>query len=84
MSRKMIGAILLPIPFAALPVVVVLAGALFSSGSASDDLVTRDNAAQVDQALNAGISSLDDDTLARANVTDGAHLDCDFGLEGDF
>lgn len=84
MSRKMIGAILLPIPFAALPVVVVLAGALFSSGGASDDLVTRDTTAQVDQALSSGVTSLDEDTLARANVTDGAHQDCDFGLEGEF
>jgi hypothetical protein len=37
----MLGAILLPLPFAALPIVVVLIGAVFGPDS-SDQLVTRD------------------------------------------
>lgn len=41
MRRKMFGAILLPLPFAALPVIVVLIGAVFGPKS-SDQLVTRD------------------------------------------
>lgn len=41
MRRKMLGAILLPLPFAALPVIVVLIGAVFGPGE-SDELVTRD------------------------------------------
>lgn len=42
MRRKMLGAILLPLPFAALPVVVVVAGALFGGNSAGKgELVTR-------------------------------------------
>ena len=41
MRRKMLGAILLPLPFAALPVVVVLIGAVFGPES-NDQLVTRD------------------------------------------
>ena len=41
MRRKMFGAILLPLPFAALPVIVVLIGAVFGPKS-SEQLVTRD------------------------------------------
>lgn len=84
MSRKMIGAILLPIPFAALPVVVVLAGALFTSNGAPEELVTRDSQAQVDQVLTSGTTIIEEDTLARANVTDSIHQDCDDGLGGEF
>jgi hypothetical protein len=43
MSRKLIAALLLPVPFAALPVIVVVVGAVFGS-SRGDELVTRENA----------------------------------------
>jgi len=39
----MLAAVLLPLPFAALPIVVVLVGAVFG-GSSSEDIVSRDTA----------------------------------------
>ena len=41
MRRKMLGAILLPLPFAALPVIVVLIGAVFGPEN-SGELVARE------------------------------------------
>jgi hypothetical protein len=41
MGRKALAAILLPLPFAALPVAVVLLGAVFGPGE-SDELVIRE------------------------------------------
>ena len=41
MRRKALGAILLPLPFAALPVIAVLLGAVFGP-KADEQLVTRD------------------------------------------
>jgi hypothetical protein len=48
MRKRVLGAILLPLPFAALPVIVVLLGAVFGPGD-SDELVTREDATQVTQ-----------------------------------
>ena len=48
MPKRVLGAILLPLPFAALPVIVVLIGAVFGPGE-SDELVTRQDPTQVIQ-----------------------------------
>ncbi len=83
MSRKMIGAILLPIPFAALPVVVVLAGALFSSAGAEEDFVNREDLPRIEQFVSTDVAAVEEDTLARANLNDRSE-GCDSGLEGEF
>ena len=60
MRRKMFGALLLPIPFAALPVIVVFVGAMFGPGE-SDELVTREDSAQVldDFIANESVGDVD-------------------------
>ena len=63
MRRRTIGAILLPLPFAALPVVVVLVGALFGPGE-SEELVTQnlpvpvavEDTVSTDRWLDEGVS----------------------------
>lgn len=60
MRKRTIGAILLPLPFAALPVVVVLLGALFGPGE-SEELVTQNVPAPVTI----------EDTVAADQWTDG-------------
>ena len=68
MQRKMLGALLLPIPFAALPVIVVLISAAFGPGG-SDELVTREDSAQVlDGFAAADVTTANDLPLARASV----------------
>ncbi len=48
MQRKMLGAILLPLPFAALPVAVVLVSAVFGPGG-NDDVVLRDTPTAIER-----------------------------------
>ena len=48
MQRKVLAAILLPLPFAALPVAVVLFGAAFGPGG-NDELVLRESPVEVTQ-----------------------------------
>ena len=64
----MLGALLLPIPFAALPVIVVLIAAAFAPGG-SDELVTREDSAQVlDVFAAADVDTAHELQLARASV----------------
>ncbi|MEO8539625.1 MAG: hypothetical protein ABI577_07785 [bacterium] len=84
MRRKMLGAILLPIPFAALPVVVVLAGALFGSHSTNGELLTRE---QLGPSAEQRVSSdiiIDgaDSTLAKVTA-DSQPSGCDFDIQGE-
>lgn len=83
MSRKLVGVILLPIPFAALPVVVVLASALFGSNRVVEDVVTSGSQPAIESFLSSDAVPADGDSLARANVNDHSQ-GCDFGLEGEF
>lgn len=50
MGRKALAAILLPLPFAALPMAVVAVGALFGPGE-SDDLVVREDVAPLQEEV---------------------------------
>lgn len=68
MSRRTLGVILLPLPFAALPVVVVLAGALFS-GNSEPDIVARESTAPVieQRVLETDQPQATTDTMARVS-----------------
>lgn len=84
MGRKKLAAILLPVPFAALPVLVVLAGALFGGKAAGEgELVTTKDTPALEQRVSTdGPSQIDESTLARAaqDATGG----CDEGLNSEF
>lgn len=86
MRRKMLGAILLPIPFAALPVLVVLAGALFGGkGSDSSELVTtRDQTPALQERVSTdSVTTTDDSTLARVTSQNEVQ-GCGDDLSADF
>jgi len=68
MRRRTIGAILLPLPFAALPVVVVLLGALFGPGE-SEELVTENLPAPVSIEDTVGTDRWLDESVSLASVT---------------
>lgn len=73
MRRKMLGAILLPIPFAALPVLVVLAGALLGGkGADSGNLVTtREQTPALEERVSSKtLPAADEGTLARVTTQD--------------
>ncbi len=85
MQRKMLGAILLPIPFAALPVIVVLAGALFGGKGGDRELVTtRNDAPAIEERVSDTNFPLDGDG-ALARTTAGNQSDgCIEDLSADF
>lgn len=85
MRRKTL-AILLPIPFAALPILVVLAGALFG-GKGTDSgnlLTTREQTPALEERVsNETLPAADNGTLARVNTQDHER-DCGEDLSADF
>lgn len=86
MRRKMLGAILLPIPFAALPVLVVLAGALLGGkGTDGGNLVTtREQTPALEERVSSeALPVADNGTLARVTTQDndpgcGENVSADF------
>ncbi len=86
MRRKMLGAILLPIPFAALPVLVVLAGALFGSKGADSAVVTtKDRTPALEERVStASITTSDESTLARVSTQAQDPAGCGDDLSADF
>ena len=68
MRRRTIGAILLPLPFAALPVIVVLLGAVFGPGE-SDDFVTQNLPEPVTIEDSVSASAMTDSSLSLASVS---------------
>ncbi|MGE0601337.1 MAG: hypothetical protein AB7J35_17975 [Dehalococcoidia bacterium] len=78
MRKRVLGALLLPLPFAALPVVVVLIGAYSGSGS-QDELVTRDDPTVVITEFVSTSAQPDSNvTLARSSsVTTSINAGCD-------
>ena len=79
MRRRTIGAILLPLPFAALPVVVVLVGALFGPGE-SEELVTQNLPAPV--TIEDSVATTDrwlDDSVSLASVSSPVEFEPDCG-----
>ena len=68
MRRRTLGAILLPLPFAALPVIVVLLGAVFGPGE-SDDLVTQNLPEPVAIEDTVASDALTDESLSLASVS---------------
>ena len=86
MRRKMLGAILLPIPFAALPVLVVLASALFGGkGTDSGNLVTtREQTPALEERVSSEtIAASEDGTLARV-TTQSTDQGCGGDVSVDF
>jgi len=68
MRRKMLAAILLPIPFAALPVIVVLIGAVFGGSRNDSELVTRESTVtSFEDRLKVSVTESDDSTLAKVS-----------------
>lgn len=80
MRRKMLGAILLPLPFAALPVAAVLLGAVFGPGE-SDELVTRESPSKiiVDRAMT---ETMLDAGASLAKISEPAQFEPGCGVEG--
>lgn len=75
MGRKMLGAILLPLPFAALPVIVVLIGAVFGPGE-SDELVTRETIpAPIAIEDTVAVDSAIDPSVTLASTTNPVQFD---------
>jgi hypothetical protein len=75
MSRRAIGAILLPLPFAALPVIVVLLGAVFGPKS-SDDFVAENLPAP--PAIEESVSNdplLDDEEVSLASISSSVQFE---------
>ncbi len=78
MRRKLLGALLLPLPFAALPVVVVLIGAM-SGSNGQDELVTReDPTAVITEFVSTQAQDGGDVTLARSSsASTSPDIGCD-------
>ncbi|MGE3077238.1 MAG: hypothetical protein AB7N24_19275 [Dehalococcoidia bacterium] len=78
MRKRVLGALLLPLPFAALPVVVVLIGAA-SGSNGPDELVTReDPTAVITEFVSTNAQGDTEVTLARSSSTTTSHdLGCD-------
>ncbi len=85
MQRKMLGAILLPLPFAALPVIAVLAGAVFGASSPSTDLVTtRQEAPAIEQRVGIEVITDGTDTSTLAKLPTDTNLSgCEDDLQGE-
>lgn len=68
MRRKMLAAILLPIPFAALPVIVVLIGAVSGSSNNDSGLVTRESTVSaLEDRLRVAVTERDGSPLAKVS-----------------
>jgi len=64
----MLAAILLPIPFAALPVIVVLVGAVFGGSNSNSSLVTRESTvSSLQDRLKVAVTESDASTLAKVS-----------------
>ena len=74
MPKKLLGAILLPLPFAALPVIVVLIGAIFGPGG-SDALVTREAPAPFVIEDTVSTEALTDETIDLASLASPLQFD---------
>ena len=79
MRRRTIGAILLPLPFAALPVIVVLLGAVFGPGE-SDDLVTQTLPQPVAIEDTVATDALTDSSMSLASVSTAIQFEPDCGM----
>ena len=86
MRRKMLGAILLPVPFAALPIVVVLAGALFGGSNAGKgELVTRqDQTPPIEQRVATHAELTDPGTTLARTTAQTAIDDCGGDIFAEF
>lgn len=87
MRRKVLGAILLPIPFAALPVLIVVALALVGGKGADDELVTTTSQtpALQERVSSTSFTTTEDasSTLARVTTQDQPS-GCEDDLSADF
>jgi hypothetical protein len=64
----MLAAILLPIPFAALPVIVVLIGAVSGGSNSDSGLVTRESTvSSLQNRLKVAVTESDGSTLAKVS-----------------
>jgi|GEM_PF-5273185 len=63
MGRKTLAALLLPLPFAALPIAVVAIGAVFGPGE-SDEFVIKEDASPVEQMVSSEAPALGTTSLA--------------------
>ena len=78
MRRRTLGAILLPLPFAALPVIVVLLGAVFGPGE-SDDLVTQTLPAPPAIEDSVSTDATTEGTITLASVSSPVQFEPDCG-----
>lgn len=76
MQRRVLGAILLPLPFAALPVVVVLAAAALGSNGDSGNLARETVIPIVAPQVAADNGPSMDGTLARVSQAPGSEAGC--------
>jgi hypothetical protein len=79
MRRRTIGAILLPLPFAALPVIVVILGAVFGPGE-SDDLVTQNLPELPVIEDTVATDTLTDNSVSLASVSTAIQFEPDCGM----
>ncbi|MCC6960738.1 MAG: hypothetical protein IT301_12890 [Dehalococcoidia bacterium] len=87
MRRKMLGAILLPIPFAALPVLVVLAGAVLGGkGAGESELVTtKTEAPAIESRVSSDSITVTNDNAPLARTTSYTNVTgCEEDLRADF
>ena len=87
MRRKMLGAILLPIPFAALPVLVVVAGAIFGGGNAGESelVTTKTEAPAIENRVSSDAITVTNDNTPLARTTSYSNVSgCEEDLRADF
>ena len=79
MQRKVLGAILLPLPFAALPVAAVLIGAVFGPGG-NGEVVLRDTPAAIQDQVSTDSPTIDPAALASMPSAADFEPGCDENL----
>lgn len=68
MGRKALAAILLPVPFAALPIAVVAIGAVFGSGGTDEYVIREETPIVTDDTVSAVEPGID--SMSLASVTE--------------
>jgi hypothetical protein len=83
MGRKVLGAILLPLPFAALPIIVVVIGAVFGPSNHSEVLVQQTVTTTAPVERVATTDALDSDGTNLAKVSSTSSNRQTVGCDGD-